>query len=113
MTEYKKGLLAALACYILWGVLPLYWKLLEGTGAYEILAHRIIWSFVFMALLLAALGMGSLFRNTVKDLCSHSLKGALMVSASLLITANWCISSGPSPMTTSWTPASATISIPW
>ena len=44
MTEYKKGLLAALACYILWGVLPLYWKLLEGTGAYEILAHRIIWS---------------------------------------------------------------------
>lgn len=27
MTEYKKGLLAALACYILWGVLPLYWKL--------------------------------------------------------------------------------------
>lgn len=91
MTEYKKGLLAALACYILWGVLPLYWKLLEGTGAYEILAHRIIWSFVFMALLLAALGMGSLFRNTVKDLCSHSLKGALMVSASLLITANWCI----------------------
>ena len=91
MTEYKKGLLAALACYILWGVLPLYWKLLEGTGAYEILAHRIIWSFVFMALLLAALGMGSLFRNTVKDLCSHPLKGALMVSASLLITANWCI----------------------
>ena len=91
MTEYKKGLLAALACYILWGVLPLYWKLLEGTGAYEILAHRIIWSFVFMALLLAALGMGSLFRNTIKDLCSHSLKGALMVSASLLITANWCI----------------------
>lgn len=91
MTEYKKGLLAALACYILWGVLPLYWKLLEGTGAYEILAHRIIWSFVFMALLLAALGMGSLFRDTIKDLCSHSLKGALMVSASLLITANWCI----------------------
>ena len=91
MTEYKKGLLAALACYILWGVLPLYWKLLEGTGAYEILAHRIIWSFVFMALLLAALGMGSLFRNTIKDLCSHSVKGALMVSASLLITANWCI----------------------
>ena len=30
MTEYKKGLLAALACYILWGVLPLYWKLLEA-----------------------------------------------------------------------------------
>ena len=68
MTEYKKGLLAALACYILWGVLPLYWKLLEGTGAYEILTHRIIWSFVFMALLLAALGMGSLFRNTITDL---------------------------------------------
>jgi len=87
----RKGLWAAIACYIIWGILPLYWKLLSGAGAYEILAHRIIWSFVFMAVLLLFLGMGSLFRDTVKSLCTHRIKGALMIAASFLITANWCI----------------------
>lgn len=91
LTEYKKGLVAALSCYIIWGVLPLYWKLLEGTGAYEILAHRIIWSFVFMTILLGVLGMGPLLTSTIRDFLHHRTKGLLMVSASLLITANWCI----------------------
>lgn len=87
----RKGLWAAIACYIIWGVLPLYWKLLSGAGAYEILAHRIIWSFVFMTVLLLFLGMGLLFRDTVKSLCTHRIKGVLMIAASFLITANWCI----------------------
>lgn len=87
----RKGLWAAIACYIIWGVLPLYWKLLSGAGAYEILAHRIIWSFVFMTVLLLFLGMGPLFRDTVKSLCTHRIKGVLMIAASFLITANWCI----------------------
>lgn len=87
----RKGLWAAIACYIIWGILPLYWKLLSGAGAYEILAHRIIWSFVFMTMLLLFLGMGPLFRDTVKSLCTHRIKGVLMIAASFLITANWCI----------------------
>lgn len=87
----RKGLWAAIACYIIWGILPLYWKLLSGAGAYEILAHRIIWSFVFMTVLLLFLGMGPLFWDTVKSLCTHRIKGALMIAASFLITANWCI----------------------
>lgn len=87
----RKGLWAAIACYIIWGILPLYWKLLSGAGAYEILAHRIIWSFVFMTVLLLFLGMGPLFRDTVKSLCTHRIKGVLMIAASFLITANWCI----------------------
>lgn len=91
MQNRKKGLLAALACYFIWGVLPLYWKLLEGASAYEILAHRIIWSFLFMVILLTLLRMGGIFRSTVKDLVSHRLKGALMIAAAFLITANWCI----------------------
>jgi chloramphenicol-sensitive protein RarD len=87
----KKGLLAALVCYCLWGILPLYWKLLESASAYEILAHRIIWSLLFMIILLALFRMGGIFRDTVKDLISHHLRGALMIAASFLITANWCI----------------------
>lgn len=91
MQNRKKGLLAALVCYCLWGILPLYWKLLESASAYEILAHRIIWSLLFMIILLALFRMGGIFRDTVKDLISHHLRGALMIAASFLITANWCI----------------------
>ena len=58
MAERKEGLLAALSGYLLWGILPLYWKLLEGVGAYEILAHRILWSFACMVLVLAFLRKG-------------------------------------------------------
>lgn len=91
MQNRKKGLLAALVCYCLWGILPLYWKLLESASAYEILAHRIIWSLLFMIILLALFRMGSIFRDTAKDLIFHRLRGALMIAASFLITANWCI----------------------
>lgn len=91
MQNRKKGLLAALVCYCLWGILPLYWKLLESASAYEILAHRIIWSLLFMIILLALFRMGGIFRDTVKELIFHRLRGALMIAASFLITANWCI----------------------
>jgi chloramphenicol-sensitive protein RarD len=50
----RKGTLAALGAYLLWGIMPIYWKLLQNVPAIEILAHRIVWSLVFVALLLAA-----------------------------------------------------------
>ena len=40
----KKGLMTALSCYIIWGLLPLYWALLNHVSPYNILAQRIIWS---------------------------------------------------------------------
>jgi chloramphenicol-sensitive protein RarD len=43
VTRDRKGLLAAVAAYLLWGLFPLYWPLLEPAGAVEILAHRIAW----------------------------------------------------------------------
>ena len=46
------GYMAALGCYVLWGILPLYWHLLAAAEANEILAHRILWSVVFMLLVL-------------------------------------------------------------
>ncbi|MDQ1599319.1 MAG: chloramphenicol-sensitive protein RarD, partial [Actinomycetota bacterium] len=37
-------MLYGVACYLLWGLFPLYWPLLEPAGSIEILAHRIVWS---------------------------------------------------------------------
>lgn len=48
----KSALLTAIACYFAWGVFPVYWKLLTHIPATETLMHRIIWSFVFYAIIL-------------------------------------------------------------
>ncbi len=53
MSRYRTGLLYGLGAYLLWGLLPLYWKLVEEAGAFEILAHRGIWSLILCLFLLA------------------------------------------------------------
>ena len=40
----RLGFPAALACYLIWGSLPLYIRAMSHVGAFELLAHRIIWS---------------------------------------------------------------------
>jgi chloramphenicol-sensitive protein RarD len=49
----RTGLAAGVAAYVLWGLFPLYWPLLEPAGSAEILAHRVVWSFVFLVIVLA------------------------------------------------------------
>ena len=52
MDEQKEGAIYAALSYMMWGVVPIYWKFLQGVGAIEILAQRVLWSFVFMLVLL-------------------------------------------------------------
>ncbi len=44
----RTGVLAATAAYLTWGLAPVYWKLLQTVPAVELLAHRIVWSFVLV-----------------------------------------------------------------
>ena len=53
--ERRAGTAAGLAAYGLWGLFPLYFPLLEPAGGLEIVAHRVVWSLLFIALLLTAL----------------------------------------------------------
>lgn len=50
----RKGVLAAVVAYTLWGILPIYWKAIQTVPALEILCHRVVWSLPFVVLLLAA-----------------------------------------------------------
>ncbi|MBR9729138.1 EamA family transporter RarD [Shewanella intestini] len=54
--EYRKGIILAICAYCLWGIAPLYFKLLEHIDSTEILMHRVIWSFLFMVILMKVLG---------------------------------------------------------
>src|SRR5438874_10258748 len=46
------GLIAAIACFTTWGLIPIYWKLLAAVPATEILAHRFVWTTIFLFILL-------------------------------------------------------------
>ena len=50
----RSGFLAALAAYGLWGLLPIFFKLLHHVGPFELVAQRVIWSLVLILILLAA-----------------------------------------------------------
>jgi len=45
----NKGVIAGLGAYLLWGVFPIYWKWLHTVPAPQILAHRMVWSLIFVA----------------------------------------------------------------
>ncbi|HET6549455.1 MAG TPA: EamA family transporter RarD [Solirubrobacter sp.] len=79
----RSGFLAGLTAYLLWGLFPLYWPLLEPAGAIEILAHRIVWSVV---LLVAVLALTHGFR-WARDLDRRRV--VLLALAAALITVNW------------------------
>ncbi len=83
----KKGVLYAVAAYLAWGILPLYWKLFQTMSAWEILAHRIIWSFVFVAAILTVYQRWSQLKESVAE---RKKKMAILL-CSLLISSNWLI----------------------
>ena len=83
MTASRRGILLGFACYVTWGLFPLYWPLLEPAGAGEILAHRIVWSLVVMAVVVVVSRQWSALR-------AHSARTwLLVVAASALIAVNW------------------------
>lgn len=85
MSSVRRGFLFGIAAYLGWGFFPLYFKLLEPAGPKEILAHRIVWSAVFMALLLVALRRWRFLR----DLARRPKRLAAIALASVLIGLNW------------------------
>lgn len=81
----RRGVAFGVVAYGIWGLFPLYWPLLEPASAAEILAHRIIWSFATMTLVLLIMRrwrvLWSLPRRT----------WLLVTAAAVLIAANWGI----------------------
>ncbi|MBM0277023.1 EamA family transporter RarD [Micromonospora tarensis] len=85
MTPLRLGYLYGLGAYLLWGVFPLYFKLLRPAGPLEILAHRVVWSVLFVALLLGALRNV----NFLRALLRRPWAVAGIVAAAALIAVNW------------------------
>ncbi|MBT2643978.1 EamA family transporter RarD [Bacillus sp. ISL-41] len=88
-TEQQAGVLYAAFSYILWGVLPIYWKLLNHVNADEILANRVFWSFFFIAVILVLNKKWGLFTGTLLGLAQNKKQFVALAVASMLISINW------------------------
>lgn len=89
MENYKQGIFFGLAAYVLWGILPVYWKALELVSSFEILSSRFMWSCVFVFLLIIFQKKWPLFTKEVKQVFSNVKTGAAMVAAGITISFNW------------------------
>ena len=85
MTESNRGLLTAVGAFTLWGLLPIYLKLLASATALEVVCHRIVWSMAFTLLLL-------IYRKKTRGLLAvlKDKKRVLpFVLTGLLLAVNW------------------------
>ncbi len=84
--ETAIGLASALGGFLIWGMVPLYFKLLAALGPLEILAHRVVWTVVLLGGLVVALGR---VRDFVLVLFSRRIWIYLITTA--LVSTNWLL----------------------
>jgi chloramphenicol-sensitive protein RarD len=83
----NKGVLNAFGAYFIWGLVPIYWKLIKHVPAIQLIGHRIIWSFILLALFLLITGKW-------RELCSVASDRKIIriyLVAAVLVGFNWFI----------------------
>ena len=85
--ESKHGFAFGLAAYGLWGVLPIYFKLLGHISAFDIVAHRVLWSLPFLALLVIM----ARHWDRVRGVFAHGRTIGILSITAALIGLNWLL----------------------
>ena len=80
----RVGFLQGLGCHLVWGTMPLYWKLLSGVPALEVLSWRMVWSCVFVVLLCAFVK-----RTRFMHLFRDPRAVRTFLASGLIVTCNW------------------------
>ncbi|MFM2215141.1 MAG: hypothetical protein RJA88_510 [Actinomycetota bacterium] len=84
-SEYSLGLLFGFSSYIMWGLFPLYWPLLEPANPLEIVSHRAVWTLVFCLIVLA---LSKQVLTTLTVMKNPKTMAALLLST-ILVSINW------------------------
>ncbi|MFN8195645.1 MAG: EamA family transporter RarD [Nocardioidaceae bacterium] len=85
MPDSRRGLLFGIGAYTLWGAFPLYFPLLQPAGAMEILAHRVLWSCLVMAVVVVVLRR----RAQLRALFRRTRATAILAAAAAVVSVNW------------------------
>ena len=84
-SERRRGLIYGVAAYGMWGIVPLFWKLLAGVDPVEVLAHRGLWGCLAFAVLVKVARVGPALRTALRD----RRIVAVMALSSTLLAINW------------------------
>lgn len=84
MPTRNRGILIGLASYTFWGIMPLFWKLLDGVDSLEILAHRLLWSAVFLVIINLVVN-----RQALVKLLKERRAVLVLLGAGLISLCNW------------------------
>ncbi|MGW7888450.1 EamA family transporter RarD [Staphylococcus xylosus] len=88
-TEFKKGIFFAFGAYFLWGILPIYWGLINDIGAFEILSFRIVLSMIFMLFIVILTKNTEPFKRDIQRLFTNPIQLIAIIAAGYVITINW------------------------
>jgi chloramphenicol-sensitive protein RarD len=81
----KNGVWLAIGAYTAWGLFPIYWKWLHAVPAVQLVAHRIVWSFILLAIVLTVARQWRTFRSEAFHW--HTVR--IYFIAGLLLSVNW------------------------
>ncbi|MBE0358250.1 MULTISPECIES: EamA family transporter RarD [Pseudoalteromonas] len=84
-TEQRKGAIFACLAFFMWGLAPIYFKLLQHVSAFEILMHRVVWSVAFLVLVVSVLR----YWDKVKRIVVQPKLLFMLVITSALLGFNW------------------------
>lgn len=88
MSGFQIGMLSALVAQVLWGLFPIYWKLLADVQPLEVLSHRNIWCALFLGMLVLA---SSRRRGVIRAVLGSRVEILRHLLASVLIAGNWLV----------------------
>lgn len=91
MNNEKSGIIYGVVAYLIWGVLPLYWRLMESIPAEEILAHRVFWSLIFMIFVILYNRQLQELKDYLKNAMKQTKQLMALAIAAALISVNWFI----------------------
>lgn len=81
------GVAYAGGAFLIWGFSPIYWKAMQAVPAFEIVSHRVVWSFLFLAALIGLQGRWPEFRSAL----GSGRTILVLVATTLLVSANWVL----------------------
>ena len=87
--DFRLGLTGAIVSYLSWGLMPIYWNLLEGAGSVEVIAHRILWSLLFIPLVMAVRGKLRSAWSDIKSILTSPITALLLATAACFAGLNW------------------------
>ncbi len=83
----KKGVLYGIGAYVLWGFFPIYWKVLHQVSAFQVIGHRIGWSFIVLIFFIVITRQWQEFRSVA----SNAKTIGIYAIAGVLLSINWLI----------------------